>query len=211
MNARWNCSGRGAKIKEQMTTQLKILLIAGLIFPIISWLTGLGSLADQWHNKKHSSPIFIPFIGPVLLTSWVIFAHKPLWFIAIVWLADLGTLAFLAVSPQLIRDWWHTSSFTRILALNGNKDSQSVIITLHSTGHYLLKKSWSRPPGQSGIIRLGEPGTFIQLDNQFELTSHVGLRRVLRKTDERVYRVEEEELPKEELSNYSLNGWVLKA
>ena len=194
-----------------MTTLLIPLLIAGLIFPVISLLTGMGSLVYRWRHKKHSSPVFIPFIGPVLLTTWVIFAHKPLWFIAIVWSAHIGTLVFLAVSPQLIRDWWHTSSFTRILALNGNQDNQSAIITLHSTGHYLLKKSWSRPPGQTGIVGLGEPGTFTHLENRYELTSHVGLRRVLRKADETAYRVEEGELPKEELRNYSLSGWVLRA
>jgi len=94
-----------------MTPLLSSLLVAGLIFPVISLLTTMGSLASQWRQKKYSSPVFIPFIGPVLLTSWVVFAHKPLWFVAIVWLADIGTLAFLAVSPQLIRDWWHRSSF----------------------------------------------------------------------------------------------------
>jgi hypothetical protein len=194
-----------------MTTLLNSLLIAGLIFPVLSLLTGIGSLVYQWRHKKHSSPVFIPFIGPVFLTSWVIFAHRPLWVIAIVWVADIGTLAFLAVSPRLIRDWWNTSSFTRILALNGDQDNQSAIITLHSTGHYLLQKSWIRPPGQTGIVGLGEPGTFTQLNNRYELTSHVGLHRVLQKTDEKAYRVEEEELPKEELRDYSLSGWVLRA
>jgi len=191
-------------------TLLKPLLIVGLIFPGISLLTGIGSLVCHWRHKKHSSPVFLPFVGPVLLTSWGIFAHQPLWFIAIAWVADIGTLAFLAASPQLIRDWWHTSSYTRILALNGNEDNQRAIITLHSTGHYLLKKSWSREPGQTGIVGLGEPGTFTQLDNRYELTSHVGLRRVLRKTDQTAYRVEEEKLPTEELRNYSLSGWVLR-
>lgn len=194
-----------------MTTLLKPLLIAGLIFPVISLLTSVASWVHQWRHKKYSSPIFIPFIGPVLLTSWVILAHKPLWFIVIFWVADIGTLAFLAVSPRLIKDWWHTSSLTRILALSGNQDAQSAIITLHSTGHYVLKKSWSRPSGQAGIVGLGEPGTFTRLDNRYALTSHVGLRRILRKMDETAYRVEEEELPREELRNYSLDGWVLRS
>lgn len=194
-----------------MTTLPDLLLIAGLIFPVVSLLSGIGSLVYQWRHKKHSSPVFIPLIGPVLLTSWVISTHKPLWIIAMVWVADIGTLAFLAASPQLLRDWWHTCSFTRVLALNGSTDNQSAIITLHSTGHYLLKKSWTRPPGQTGIVGLGEPGTFTQLDDRYELVSHVGLRRVIQKTDERAYRVEQEELPKEELRDHSLSGWVLKA
>ncbi len=192
-------------------TVLNLLLIAGLIFPLVSLLTEIGSLVCQWHQKKHSSPVFVPFVGPVLLTSWVIAAHKPLWSIGIVWVADIGTLAFLVASRQLLRDWWHTCSFTRILALNGSQDSQSAIITLHSTGHYLLKKSWTRPPGQTGVMGLGEPGTFTQRGDRYELISHVGLRRLLQKTDERAYRVEKEELPKEDLHDYSLSGWVLRA
>ena len=194
-----------------MTTLLNLLLIAGLIFPLISLLSGLGCLVYQWRHKKYSTPFFIPLIGPVLLTAWIILAHKPLWTIAIVWVADIGTLAFLAASPQLLRDWWHTCSFTRVLALNGSKENQRAILTFHSTGHYLLKKSRPRPPGQTGIVGLGEPGTFIQLDDRYELVSHVGLRRVLQKTDGRAYRVEKEELPKYELRDYSLSGWVLRA
>ena len=130
--------------------------------------------------------------------------------IAIVWFADLGTLAFLVASPRLFRDWWHTSSFTRVLALNGSKDNQRALITIHSTGHYLLKKAWS-PPGQTGIVGLGEPGTFTKVDDRYELTSHFGLRRVLWKTDEGTFHVQEEELPKEEHRNHSLSGWVLRA
>lgn len=188
-----------------------LLLVAGLFFPAVSLLTGMGSIVSRWRYKKHSSPVFIPLIGPVLLTGWVISADKPLWMIAIAWVADIGTLAFLAASPKLFRDWWRTSSFTRVLVLNGTKGNQSAILTFHSTGHYLLKKSWIRPCGQTGIVRLGEPGTFTQLGDRYELTSHAGLRRLLQKTDERAYRVEKEDLPKEELRDDSLRGWVLRA
>ncbi len=190
---------------------LTSLLIAGMIFPTISLLTGIGSLLHQWRHKKHASPVFIPFIGPLLLTCWVILAHKPLWFVPVVWIVDIGTLAFLAVSPGLIADWWRTSSFTRILTLHGKQDGQSAIMTLHSSGHYVLKKSWSRPPGQTGIVGLGEPGTFTQAVNQYELTSHLGLYRILRKTDEGTYRVEENEPASVDLHEYSLNGWLLKS
>jgi hypothetical protein len=194
-----------------MTALQKLLLIVGLIFPAISWLSGIGSLVYQWRYKKHSSPVFIPFIGPILLTTWAVSTHQPLWIIVMVWVADIGTLGFLAASPALLRDWWRICSFTRVLALNGSKDNQSAIITIHSTGHYLLKKSWTRPPGQTGIVGLGEPGTFTQLEDGYELISHVGLRRLLQKTDEKAYRVEAEELPKQELHDYSLRGWVLRA
>ena len=194
-----------------MTGFVATLFIAGMIFPALSMLTGIGSLLFQWRHKKYSSPVFVPFIGPLLLTCWVLLAHKSLWLIPIVWVADIGTLAFLPMSPRLIADWWRVSSFTRILTLRGNQDIQSAIITLHSSGHYLLKKSWNRALGDTGIVGLGEPGTFSQTDNQYELTSHHGLRRIFRKIDEGTYRVEEDGLENEKLYDYSLNGWLLKS
>jgi hypothetical protein len=194
-----------------MSSLLTALLIAGLIFPVLSLITLIGSLLTQWMHKKYSSPAFVPFVGPVLLTAWVIFAHESPWLIAVFWIADLGTLAFLAASPRLISEWWQTSSFTKTLTLTGNRDEQDAILTIHSTGHYLLKKSWRRPPGQAGIVGLGEPGRFTQNGNDFELTSHVGLRRLLKRTATNAYAVQEDEIRDANLVNYSLNGWELDA
>lgn len=199
-------------LRESEMTPLGItLLVVGLIFPALSLFTEMASLWDRWRHQKHSSPVFIPFIGPILLTSWVLIDHNPLWWIPFVWIADIGTMAFLVISPRLIADWWHISSFTRILTLRGDHDIQSAIITLHSSGHYLLKKSWNRPPGQIGIVALGEPGTFIQTENQYELTSDLGLHRILRKTLEGTYRVEQDQRDNESLQNYLLHGWVFKS
>lgn len=180
----------------------------GLIFPIISWLTLIGSLWSWWRRGKHTSSVFIPFVGPLLLTGWIVLAHKPLYFGAIIWTTDIGTLAFLAVSPRLIRDWWQTSSFTKILELHGNQKDQRAILTLHSNGHYVLKKTWHRPHKQPGITALGEPGTFTKSDDQYRLVSHVGLTRILEKTDLTEYVVREELLT-DDLHNYSLNHWTL--
>lgn len=193
-----------------MTALETTLLIAGLIFPAISLLTGVGSLLHRWRTKKYSSPVFVPFVGPILLTCWVMVDHRPFWLIAVVWVADIGTLMFLAVSPRLVADWWRTSCFTKILTLRGSKGIQSAVITLHSSGHYLLKKSWNRPPGEIGILGLGEPGTYVCKDDNYELTAHHGLHRTLRKIDETTYRVEEDSPIKEELRNYTLNEWLLK-
>lgn len=191
-----------------MTSSGIALLVAGLIFPALSLFTGMASLWDRWRRKKHSSPVFMPFIGPIVLTCWVLVVQKPLWWIPLVWMADIGTMVFLLISPRLIADWWHTSSFTRVLTLRGEHDIQHAVITLHSSGHYLLKKSWRRPPGQIGIIALGEPGTFTQTENQYELTSYLGLHRILQKTPEGTYRVEEDTASNESLQNYSLHGWM---
>jgi len=193
-------------------TRLEVtLFVAGLIFPVLSLLTGIASLLSRRSDQKHSSAVFVPFIGPGLLTCWVLVGHRPLWLIPILWIADIGTLAFLAVAPRLIADWWRLSSFTRILTLSGKQGIESAIITLHSSGHYLLKKSWNRPPGEMGIVSLGEPGTFVHTDDHYELTAHHGMRRILRGIDETTYRVEENPPAKEELRDYSLDGWLLRS
>lgn len=140
-----------------MTTFLTSLLVGGLIFPALSLFSWLIACVDRLVHKRNSSAIFIPIIGPVLLTCWVVLADEPIWWALVFWLTDLGTLAFLAVSPQLLRDWWRTSSFTRVLTLHGSHENQAAVISLHSTGHYLLRKSWSRPLGQAGVVGLGEP------------------------------------------------------
>jgi hypothetical protein len=192
-------------------TELKNALFgAGVVFPSLSLITAIGCFLYQLRYKKHSSPVFIPFIGPILLTCWVVLDDKSILLIPFVWIADIGTLAFLAVSPQLIREWWRVSAFTRILTLHGSKDIQSAVITLHSTGHYHLEKTWKRPVGVFGIVGLGEPGVFTHGQNQYELTSHCGLRRILRQTDEGVFSVDEVQPQGAEMQKYSLDGWMLK-
>jgi hypothetical protein len=185
-----------------------LLLVAGLLFPALSLLTVTGSFIHRWRYQKYASPVMIPFVGPILLTIWAVVTDQSNWLVPIFWIGDLGTVAFLAVSPRLVRDWWRVSSFTRILTLHGSKDIQTAIITLHSTGHYLLKRSWNRLPGEIGIGGLGEPGTYIQAEGQYELTAHHGLRRILRKTDDGAYVVEEGPPPNASLQVYTLNGWL---
>lgn len=181
-----------------------------MIFPVISLLSGIASLLDRWRHKKHSSPVFVPLVGPILLTIWVILAGKPFWFIAVVWVADIGTLAFFAVSPKLLIDYWRTSPFTKILTLTGSRENQTATVTLHSTGYYLLKKSWKRRTGEAGIVELAEPGTFTQTGDCYELISYTGLHRILRKRGTDAFLVEEEASENEGFRNYSLNQWMLR-
>ena len=191
---------------------MKALLIAGLFFPGLSLLTAPVSAWQSWRYQRHVSPIFIPFVGPILLTCWIILDQRPLWAIPIVWLLDIGTLMFLLVTPRLIRDWWQTSSFTRRLKLQGSVGIEAATLTFHTGGRYLLEKCWNRPPETNGIIGLGEIGTYVEINSGYELTAHHGLRRVLRSIDnqtpERSFSVSEDS-PSKENAN-SLEGWVLK-
>lgn len=187
------------------------IIAIGLIFPILSLLTGIASLITRLRYNKHSSPIFIPFIGPFLLSGAIVANNKPLWLIPVVWIADIGTLAFLYALPRLIAEWWAVSRFTQILGLSGKSDNQTAVLTLHSTGQYLLKKKWQRAPGELGVIALGEPGTFTKTEDGYSLVAHHGLCRTIRDGGDGTFIVQEDLPDDEALRNYSLNHWILKA
>lgn len=185
------------------------LLVLGLLFPALSLFTVILSLLDQWLYMRHSSPVFVPLIGPILLTSWGFLTQAPIWLVPVFWVADIGTLTFLAVAPGLIRGWWQISPFTRIATLEGSRDIESAVITLHSTGHYVLKKTWKRPAGEIGIVGLGEGGTFVRSVDGYELNADHGVHRALRETPNGAYAVEEIPPLTENQLAYALQGWVL--
>jgi len=188
----------------------KFALFAGITFPCVSLLTGTISLVQYWRFKKHESPIFIPFIGPLCLSVLVLYFGKPLWLIPVVWIADVGTVAFLWISPRVVADWWNVSGFTRILTLHGSQGAQSAVLTLHSTGHYFLKKSWQLAPGAFGICGLGDSGTYRRTEDDFELVTHHGLRRFLRTAANGTYLVEEGQADAATNGNSSLKDWTLQ-
>lgn len=189
---------------------LKIALYIGIATPFLSLLTGLISLIHYWRFKSHASPIFIPLIGPLCLSGLVLYFGKPLWLIPIVWITDVGTVAFLWMSPRTITDWWNVSALTRILNLRGSQGIQSAVLTLHSTGHYFLKKSWERSPGEWGICGLGESGTYRRTESGFDLVAHHGLCRTLRTAANGTYLVEEEQSDAASGGDSSLKDWTLQ-
>lgn len=187
------------------------LLISGLLFPALSWITFAAAVPTRWSTGRHASPIFIPLVGPVLLTCWVLLFRGSWWLIPTVWIADVGTLAFAIVIPRLFREWWEVSSFTRILTLRGGRGIRTVVLTFHSTGHYLLQQSWNRGPGELGIVGLSETGTFSQNSEQFDLRAHHGLQRQLQPQGDGRFVVQEHPPLADDLLEHALDGWTLSA
>jgi hypothetical protein len=187
-----------------------IFLVVGLLFPVISVLTGIASLIDRWWHKKHSSPVFIPLIGPAFLTAWVVLSQYPSWLIPVVWVGDIGTMAFLAISPKLISEWWDTCSYTRILNLHGTNQNQSAQLSFHSTGRYLLRKKWQRPPDELGIVSLGELGSFKQTQDIMEMKADQGWSRQITPVSEGRFRVREDDEVAKEHRDYSVADWLLE-
>ncbi len=185
------------------------LLIGGLLFPTLSLLSCIASLAIRWRHDRYASPVFIPLVGPVLLTCWVLIAGHSRWLIPAVWLLDLGTIAFLAALPRLAVEWWQISEFTRLLTLRGSHGIEKAMLTLHRGGHYYLRKNWDRSQGELGIVDLGETGTFIDDGDAIILESHYGLTRRLQRIEPNTFDVEEPDDNRPELQFYSIHEWRL--
>lgn len=186
------------------------LLACGLLFPALSLATVVISGIHKKKTGKHASPVMVPFVGPVFLTAWILLSDRSLWLVPAAWLVDIGTIYTLILAPRLFSEWWRTSSFTRIMTLKGERENQTAALSLHSKGHYLLRKEWKREPGEPGTVSLGEPGTYSGERNRYELISFHGVKRVLLLNTSGCFKVEEEPFEQPLMENYSLKDWTLE-
>jgi len=186
------------------------LLIVGLLFPALSWLTGVASYVDWRRHKKHSSPAFVPFAGPIVLTKWVLSAHKPLWVIPLVWLCDLGTIGFFWSLPGLIRAGRQTSPSTRVAVFENSEGMQTTVISIHSTGRYLLERKGrlerKRRPGRFITWEMGELGNVSEDRGTYLLQADHGWSRTLQPAPGGLFQCVEHPTA-EKHPHHSLAGW----
>lgn len=187
---------------------MTILLILGLLFLVLSLLTTIISYYDWFKHNKHTSPFYVPFVGPVLLAIWIFGTHKPLWLIPIVLVCDIGTDAFIIATPRLFMDWWNTCSFTRILNLHGSAGIQTATLTFHSTGRYYLSKEWHRSSPEPGPISVGDIGSFARKGDIIEMKSDWGWLRKIRLVSDGRFAVIEEVDVREKEPDYSIANWT---
>lgn len=179
-------------------------LILGLLFLLIGWFSFIASTANRFTTGKSSSGVYIPFIGPIFIDMWLRSVGAQSWTMILPWVMDFGTLQFFWIMPRLVSEMWRYSRWTRLFLLSGLHENQTVHLSFHAGGHYVLKKNWQRPAGEPGIVSLGEPGTFIRDGNGWILTSYMGCARQI--THEKDYwYVVDQESPQE----YRIDGWLL--
>lgn len=192
---------------DDLSKYYGMFLGVGAFFPLISLVTGLLSAHEWFVNKRHCSPVFIPFIGPIFINIGLLLAGEPHWTLVLPWVLDIGTIAFLIATPRLTKDWWQTSSFTLTDTLVGQQDNQTAKITLHKTGTYFLRKEWRRLEGEFGIASLGEVGYFTMSETEIQLNSHNGWSRTLKRQADDQFIIEE---TNNAHVDYSLQGWALQ-
>lgn len=180
------------------------LLILGILFPALGWFSFIASTVKRLRTGKPSSGVYIPFIGPMLIDMWLRSVGAQPWTMILPWMADIGTLHFIWMMPRLLSEIWRYSRWTRLFVLSGSHENQTVLISFHKGGHYVLKKNWQRPAGETGIVSLGEPGTFICDGNGWILTSYLGGIRQITSGKDHWYVVD----PASPLE-YRIDGWSL--
>lgn len=190
-----------------MGTLFEKFLFVGSAVIVLNWLLTIGIVAESAITKRYSSHIWIPFVGPLCLTTLLITKGASFWTWPIPWVADIGTVMVLAATPRLFREYWRTSKYTRLLALTGSYANQQAHLSLHRHGHYLLTKKWHLKPTETGIAGLGELGIYETDGHDFILRSDSGNTRRLSSERNGSYAVRESG---DFLEEYSLQGWALR-
>ena len=183
-----------------------VLMIVGAIILALNLLTVGGPLLAWKLRGKRSSPVCIPFAGPIVLTTWVVTTHRPWWAIPLVWCCDLGTIICLVAVPTLFKYWWQTCSFTQTLALRGEAGGQRATLSVHSTGRYHLEKWGNQRPGQRGRWRGGELGSASGADGAYLLKPDRGGSRKLEPAPDGSFQIVAEQLP-DPSRNFSIADW----
>jgi hypothetical protein len=80
-----------------------LLLIFGLIFPVVSLFSLIASTTMSTKGKNVSG-IYIPFIGPLLLSAFIIIKDASSWWLLAAWFGDTGTIVFLMAAPAIFKD-----------------------------------------------------------------------------------------------------------
>jgi hypothetical protein len=79
-----------------------ILFVIGIILAVLNLVSFLASTYSWYVDKKHSSFLFIPFIGPILLDISLKLGGASGWILVLPWILDIGTMYLLICIPHLI-------------------------------------------------------------------------------------------------------------
>lgn len=105
----------------------------------------------------------------------------------------------------MVKEAFNTSRFTRLFVLTGDQSNQAVSISFHKGDNYHFQKKWQRPPGETGLIEINEPGTYTEQSGSIKLTSHTGsMRSIVKRKD--VYFVQDDDSS----DDYRIDGWILR-
>ncbi len=143
----------------------------GSIFVFIFYLGLFIELMVYLTEKRDSSLIIIPLVGPIFLNlgQWLLGVDWYWFFLP--WLLDGGTILFCFATPRIFNDWWQTSRFTRLATYVDRHDNVEVKLTLHQNQIYLLQKKLHRQKGEFGMSEFGEVGHYDESPTTIKLSA----------------------------------------
>jgi hypothetical protein len=130
------------------------LLGLGGMLALLNWLMLVASLLT---GRFHSC---IPPLGAMFLALGALLhpVLRPYFWAAI--LLDYGTLGLAIASPWLIRQWWQTSRFNLLEEYVARRDRTTVHLRLFRRDIFTLQWEIRRPPGEYGLVGMGQIGTW---------------------------------------------------
>jgi hypothetical protein len=120
----------------------------------MNWLMLLAT----WCTGRYHSPV--PLIGAAFLGVGALLhpALRPYAWAAV--LIDAGTLAIVPALPRIVREMWETSRFNLEVEYIGRRDATTVSLRLFRRGIFTIRWEIKRPPGEYGLVGMGNIGTW---------------------------------------------------
>ncbi|MCB9679826.1 MAG: hypothetical protein H6733_00015 [Alphaproteobacteria bacterium] len=98
----------------------------------------------------------------------------PSWALAVVWVVDVGSwwlvLGLATVGCQSSR----YGRFTRVARFEGTLGAETMALSLHRGGRYVLARSRALDPRETGWVRSGEVGTYVEEADVLRLEAQGG-------------------------------------
>jgi hypothetical protein len=131
-----------------------VLLTLGAVISLLNWST----LFRTWWTGRFCSAV--PLVGAACLGAGALLlpSLRPYAWAAV--LLDFGTLALLLAAPRIAQSAWATSRFRLVEEYVGQRGATTVRLRLFRRGVFTLRWDIERPPGEYGLIGMGNVGTW---------------------------------------------------
>lgn len=180
-------------------------IVLGSIISFLNWMT----LYQSWRTKKSVSPV--PIFGALLLGFGLAYFERTRYYASLCVIADYGTLAMIASTPRLVREFWETSRLNLLQTFVGHTKYIEYTLKLYRKGIFVIEADVEPPQiaNEYGakISHFGFEGRWEDKDGVIQLTEYNDNRMVRMENSGDKYLASETNYPEEKEYKYDmLNG-----